>query len=103
MATVSIFTLSFLFIMLVAPSLQKIRKNSQVRSFLTGVTLAVLEAIAISAIFLAKTALIQATIIQSVGATLIFVLALMELIYYQITPWKLIVFGSLLGLIVSLF
>lgn len=84
-ATVSIFTPSFLFIMLAAPFLQKIRQNSQVKSFLKGVTPAVLGAIAAAAIPLAQTALIQETMVQSLGATLIFLLALIGLIKYRIT------------------
>jgi chromate transporter len=101
-ATVSIFTPSFLFIMVAAPLLQKIRQNPQVKSFLKGVTPAVLGAIAAAAIPLAQTALIQETIARSLGVTLIFILALIGLITYRITPWKLILFGSLLGVGVSL-
>jgi chromate transporter len=101
-ATVGIFTPSFLFIMVAAPLLQKIRQNPQVKSFLKGVTPAVLGAIAAAAIPLGQTALIQETIARSLGVTLIFILALIGLITYRITPWKLILFGSLLGLGVSL-
>ena len=100
-ATVSIFTPSFLFIMLAAPLLQKIRNNPSVKSFLKGITPAVLGAIAAAAIPLAQTALIQETITQSGGAILIFLLALIGLIGYKVTPWKLIIFGSLLGIGVS--
>jgi chromate transporter len=100
-ATVGIFTPSFLFIMVAAPLLQKIRQNPQVKSFLKGVTPAVLGAIAAAAIPLGQTALIQETITRSLGVTLIFILALIGLIRYQITPWKLILFGSLLGVGVS--
>ncbi|VEP14624.1 Chromate transport protein [Hyella patelloides LEGE 07179] len=101
-ATVSIFTPSFLFIMIATPLLQKIRNYPQVKSFLKGVTPAVLGAIAAAAIPLAQTALIQETIAQSIEVTVIFILALIGLINYKITPWKLILVGSLLGLGFSL-
>ena len=100
-ATVSIFTPSFLFIMLTVPLLQKIRNNPSVKCFLKGVAPAVLGAIAAAAIPLAQTALIQETITQSIGVIVIFLGALIGLIGYKYTPWKLILFGSLSGIVFS--
>lgn len=88
--------------MLAAPLLQKIRNNPQVKSFLKGITPAVLGAIVAAAIPLAQTALIQETIIQSVGAIIIFLLALIGLIGYQFSPCKLILLGSITGICISL-
>ncbi|WP_036477941.1 chromate efflux transporter [Myxosarcina sp. GI1] len=99
-STIAIFTPSFLFIMLAAPLLQKLRQNPQVRNFLKGVTPAVLGAIAAAAIPLAQTALIQERLSYSIIATVIFILALIALIYYRVATWRLILAGALLGLLV---
>ena len=101
-STLAIFTPSFLFIMLAAPLLQKLRQNLQVRNFLKGVTPAVLGAIAAAAIPLAQTALIQERLSYSIIATVIFILALIALIYYRVSTWRLILAGALLELLVHL-
>lgn len=99
---IAIFTPSFLFIMLAAPLLQKLRQNPQIRNFLKGVTPAVLGAIAAAAIPLVQTALIQERLSYSIIATVIFILALIALIHYRVSTWRLILAGALLGLLVHL-
>jgi chromate transporter len=66
-AAIAIFTPSFAFIMLAAPLLKKIRQNPWVKSFLMGVTPAVLGAIAAAAIPIAQTTLIQTKIVTVQG------------------------------------
>lgn len=103
LSTIAIFTPSFAFIMLAAPVLRKIRQNDWVKSFLKGVTPAVLGAIAAAAIPIAQTTLIQTKISHSIGAGLILILSLIALIRYQIATWKLILLGALLGLLIAAF
>ena len=98
-STVAIFTPSFLFIMVAAPLLQKVRNNPQVKSFLKGVTPAVLGAVAAAAIPLAQTALIQEDFMLSIGTITIFILSLISIIKYQITVWKIIFAGALFSYI----
>jgi chromate transporter len=103
LAMIAIFTPSFAFIMLAAPLLRKIRQNKWIKSFLKGVTPAVLGAIAAAAIPIAQNTLIQTKISHSIGAGLILILSLIALISYQIATWKLILLGGLLGLLITVF
>ena len=98
-STVAIFAPSFLFIMVAAPLLQKIRHNHQVKNFLKGVTPAVLGAVAAAAIPLAQTALVQETLVESIGIVVIFCLSLVGVIQYQIAVWKLLFLGFLFSII----
>ncbi|MDH6098972.1 chromate efflux transporter [Anabaenopsis sp. FSS-46] len=96
---VAIFTPSFLFIMGAAPLLVRIRQNPWIRSFLRGVTPAVLGAIAAAAIPLAKTAIIQDTPVRSVFALIVAILALIALVRFRRPTWQLVPTGAILGLI----
>ncbi len=95
---VAIFTPSFLFIMGAAPLLVRIRQNPWIRSFLRGVTPAVLGAIAAAAIPLGKTALIQDTPVRSVFALIVAILALIALVRFRRPTWQLVPTGAVLGL-----
>ncbi|MDH6105051.1 chromate efflux transporter [Anabaenopsis tanganyikae CS-531] len=95
---VAIFTPSFLFIMGAAPLLVRIRQNPWIRSFLRGVTPAVLGAIASAAIPLAKTAIIQDTPVRSVFALIVAILALIALVRFRRPTWQLVPTGAILGL-----
>ncbi|MGF1482483.1 MAG: chromate efflux transporter [Cyanophyceae cyanobacterium] len=101
-SAIAIFTPSFAFIMLAAPLLLRIRQNPWVKGFLRGVTPAVLGAIAAAAIPLAQTALIQESLLQSVGAVAIFLVALIALLRYKTPTWQLVPMGAVLGLLVGL-
>ena len=96
---VAIFTPSFLFIMGAAPLLVRIRQHPWIRSFLRGVTPAVLGAIAAAAIPLAKTAIIQDTWVRSVFALIVAILALIALFRFRRPTWQLVPTGAVLGLI----
>ncbi|HZG37086.1 MAG TPA: chromate efflux transporter, partial [Nodosilinea sp.] len=67
-ATIAIFTPSFLFIMFASPFLLRLRQNLWVKSFLKGVMPAALGAIAAAAIPLAAAALLQPTVPRTVVA-----------------------------------
>jgi chromate transporter len=98
-AAIAIFTPSFLFIMGAAPLLIRIRQNPWIRSFLKGVTPAVLGAIAAAAIPLAQTAIIQDTLGRSILAAMISILALVALIRFKRPTWQLVPAGAIIGLI----
>ncbi|HYW21976.1 MAG TPA: chromate efflux transporter [Nodularia sp. (in: cyanobacteria)] len=100
---VAIFTPSFLFIMGAAPILVRIRQNPWIRSFLKGVTPAVLGAIASAAIPLAQTAIIQDTLWRSILAAIVGILALVALIRFQRPTWQLVPAGAIIGLIAGAF
>lgn len=97
-ATVAIFTPSFIFIMAAAPLLTKVRQNSLIQSFLKGITPAVLGAIVAASIPIAQSAILQENILLSLGGITILFLALIALIRYRFATWKLIILGGILGL-----
>ncbi|MEM1251116.1 MAG: chromate efflux transporter [Cyanobacteria bacterium P01_H01_bin.21] len=98
-SAVGIFTPSFLFIMLAAPVLLKLRQNPQIQAFLKGVKPAVLGAIAAAAIPLSRTAFGQANVPLSVMALLVGIAALVAIVRFRVTSWKLILAGALVGLV----
>jgi chromate transporter len=102
-SAIAIFTPSFIFIMAAAPLLLRIRQNPGIRSFLKGVTPAVLGAIAAAAIPLAQTAIIQDTLGRSILAVIIAILALVALIRFQRPTWQLVPTGAIIGLIAGSF
>ncbi len=100
-SAIAIFLPSFAFIMFAAPLLLKIRGNPRVKSFLRGVTPAVLGAIAAAAIPLAQTALVQDKLSQSISASIILILALVALLRYKVPSWQLVLGGAISGLILA--
>ncbi|MEL6248377.1 MAG: chromate efflux transporter [Cyanobacteria bacterium J06648_16] len=98
-SAVGIFTPSFLFIMLAAPLLLRLRQNVWIKAFLQGVKPAVLGAIAAAAIPLGQTAFLRETVPLSVLAIVIGVAALVAIIRFRIIAWKLILVGAVIGLI----
>jgi chromate transporter len=102
-SAVAIFTPSFVFIMGAAPLLIRIRQQPWIRSFLKGVTPAVLGAIASAAIPLAQTAIIQDTLANSILAVIIGILALVALIRFKRPTWQLVPSGAIIGLIAGVF
>lgn len=102
-SAIAIFTPSFLLIMGAAPLLVRIRQNPWIRSFLQGVTPAVLGAIAAAAIPLAQTAIIQDTLGRSILAAIVGILALVALIRFQRPTWQLVPAGAIIGLIAGAF
>jgi chromate transporter len=102
-SAIAIFTPSFVFIMAAAPLLLRIRQNPGIRSFLKGVTPAVLGAIAAAAIPLAQTAIIQDTLGRSILAVIIAILTLVALIRFQRPTWQLVPAGAIIGLIAGNF
>lgn len=101
-ASVGIFTPSFLFIMAGAPILLRLRQNPWVKAFLSGVRPGVLGAIAVAAIPLAQTAIVeQPNWWLSVIAGTIAIVALIALIRWKTPTWQLVLIGGWVGLLVS--
>ena len=102
-ASIGIFTPSFLFIMAGAPRLLRLRQNPYVKAFLMAVRPAVLGAIAIATLPLEQTAIIERSslwLIVIAGA--ITVLSLVALIRFKTPTWQLVLAGGGLGLLVGL-
>ncbi|MBD1916079.1 MULTISPECIES: chromate efflux transporter [Cyanophyceae] len=98
-ATIAIFTPSFLFIMFASPFLVRLRQNPWAKSFLKGVMPAVLGAIAAAAIPLAAAALLQDTMPKTVVAIAVGLAALIALVRFRRPTWQLVPAGALIGLI----
>ncbi|MBW4653969.1 MAG: chromate efflux transporter [Kaiparowitsia implicata GSE-PSE-MK54-09C] len=98
-ATISMFTPSFLFIMLASPVLVRLRQNLWVRSFLRGITPAALGAIAATAILLAQASLIQETATGTAIALAIALAALIALVRFRQPAWALVLGGAIAGLL----
>ena len=98
-AAVGMFTPSFLFIMLASPLLLRLRQNGWIKAFLQGIKPAVLGAIAAAAIPLSQTAFIRETVPLSVLAVIVGVAALVAIIQFRVTSWKLILAGAVIGLV----
>lgn len=98
-ATVAIFTPSFLFIMFASPFLLRLRQNPWVRSFLKGVLPGALGAIAAAAIPLAAAALVQPTVPRTVVAIVVGIAALVALVRFRRPTWQLVPAGAVVGLI----
>ena len=101
-ASIGIFTPSFLFIMMGAPILLRVRNNPWIKAFLTAVRPAVLGAIAAAAIPLAETAIWQHSVwwLAVIAAT-ITLLSLIALIRWKVPTWQLVLAGGVLGLALS--
>ncbi|MEM9485683.1 MAG: chromate efflux transporter, partial [Cyanobacteria bacterium P01_F01_bin.116] len=95
-SAVGIFTPSFLFIMLAAPLLVRLRKNPWVQAFLKGIKPAVVGAIMAAAVPLGQTAFGQSNGALSVLAVVIAIASLIAIICFRITAWKLILGGAIL-------
>ena len=98
-SAVGIFTPSFLFIMLAAPVLVRLRKNPWVQAFLRGIKPAVVGAIMAAAVPLGQTTFGQATWSLSVLAVVVAISSLIAIIRFRITAWKLILAGAAVGLV----
>ncbi|NEP19407.1 MAG: chromate efflux transporter [Leptolyngbya sp. SIO4C1] len=98
-STIGIFTPSFVFILLAAPVLLRLRENQSVQAFLHGVRPAVLGAIAAAAVPLSETAFLQSSVPLSGLAIAIGLAALAAIIRFRVTTWKLILAGGLVGLV----
>ncbi|NJL36503.1 MAG: chromate efflux transporter [Leptolyngbyaceae cyanobacterium RM2_2_4] len=102
-SAIAIFTPSFLLIMGASPFLIRIRRNPRIRSFLKGVTPAVLGAIAAAAIPLAQSAILQDTPGRTIVAAIVGVVALVALIRFKRPTWQLVPAGAVVGLIAGAF
>jgi chromate transporter len=101
-ASVGIFTPSFLFIMAGAPILLRVRQNPWAQAFLAAVRPAVLGAIAAATIPLAQTAIWAYPVWWLRGlAAAIALLALVALIRWKIPTWQLVLAGGALGLAIG--
>ncbi|NEQ46134.1 MAG: chromate efflux transporter [Leptolyngbya sp. SIOISBB] len=99
-ATVGIFTPSFLFIMAGAPVLLRIRQNPWIQAFLQAVRPGVLGAIAAASIPLMQTAIFgQSSLVLAAIATTITLLSLAALIRFKVPTWQLVLSGGLVGLL----
>ncbi|EKV01498.1 chromate transporter, chromate ion transporter family [Leptolyngbya sp. PCC 7375] len=98
-SAIGIFTPSFLFIMLAAPVLVRLRQNTWVQAFLKGIKPAVVGAIMAAAIPLGQTAFGQETWVLSLLAVVVAIASLIAIIRFKVTAWKLILGGAAVGLI----
>ena len=98
-SAIGIFTPSFLFIMLAAPVLVRLRQNTWVQAFLKGIKPAVVGAIMAAAIPLGQTAFGRETWALSILAVVIAIASLIAIIRFKLTAWKLILGGAVVGLI----
>ncbi|MEM9806876.1 MAG: chromate efflux transporter [Cyanobacteria bacterium P01_D01_bin.56] len=98
-SAVGIFTPSFLFIMLAAPLLVRLRRNPWAQAFLKGIKPAVVGAIMAAAVPLGKTTFGQANLALSVLAIVIAIASLLAIIRFKVTAWKLILVGAAVGLV----
>ena len=104
-ATVAAFTPSFGFIILLAPLLQRWRKNPWVKAFLKGVTPGVLGTISAVTVPLAIAALGLENGLAAVNwgftsvAAALMGAAAIALIRFKVAAWKLLLAGALVGLI----
>ncbi|MGB3203230.1 MAG: chromate transporter, partial [Nodosilinea sp.] len=98
-ATVGIFTPSFLFIMFASPFLLRLRQNPSAKRALRGVMPAALGAIAAAAIPLAAAALTQPTLPRTVVAITVGIAALTALVRFRRPTWQLVPTGAMAGLI----
>lgn len=97
-ATLGIFTPSFLFIMGAAPVLLKLRQNPWAKGFLQGVKPAVLGAIAAAAVPLGQAAFLQPTPQLTLLTLLIGLVAWACLIRFKTPTWQLVLGGAVVGL-----
>ena len=98
-SAIGIFTPSFLFIMLAAPLLVRLRRNAWVQAFLKGIKPAVVGAIMAAAVPLGQTAFGRETWALSLLAVAIAIASLIAIIRFKVTAWKLILGGAVLGLV----
>ncbi|MFG6097251.1 chromate efflux transporter [Leptothoe sp. ISB3NOV94-8A] len=98
-SAIGIFTPSFLFIMLAAPVLVRLRQNTWVQAFLKGIKPAVVGAIMAAAIPLGQTAFGRETWALSILAGVVAIASLIAIIRFKVTAWKLILGGAAVGLI----
>ncbi|MEM1238944.1 MAG: chromate efflux transporter [Cyanobacteria bacterium P01_H01_bin.26] len=98
-SAVGIFTPSFLFIMLAAPLLVRLRRNAWVQAFLRGIKPAVVGAIMAAAVPLGQTAFGRETWSLSVLSVVVAIAALVAIVRFKVTAWKLILVGGIIGLV----
>ncbi|MEM9266212.1 MAG: chromate efflux transporter [Cyanobacteria bacterium P01_F01_bin.13] len=98
-SALGIFTPSFLFIMLAAPLLVRLRRNGWVQAFLKGIKPTVVGAIMAAAVPLGETAFGRETWPLSVLAVAIEIASLIAIMRFKITAWKLILGGAVIGLV----
>ncbi|MEM9817181.1 MAG: chromate efflux transporter [Cyanobacteria bacterium P01_D01_bin.6] len=99
-AAFGIFFPSFLFIMLGAPLLLRMRQNLWVRAFLKAVRPAVLGAIAAATLPLAQTAIwAQPALVLAAIAAAIALISLTALVRFKVPTWQLVLSGGSVGLL----
>ncbi|MEB3290473.1 MAG: chromate efflux transporter [Leptolyngbya sp.] len=98
-ATLAIFTPSFVFILVASPFLRQLRQRPWVKRGLKGVLPAVLGAIAAAVIPLAQAAMLQPNLPRTLFAAGLVVTALIALIRFRCPTWQIVLVGSALGLI----
>ncbi len=98
-ATAAIFAPSFVFILLAAPLLLRIRRNAWVKGSLQAITPTALGAVAAATVPLAQKALLQETMAESLMALGIGGAALIALLCFRQPTWLLVVAGGGVGLL----
>lgn len=103
-ATIGIFLPSFVFVILTAPLIPRMRRSRLMSAFLDGVNAGVIAAILITVAHLAAEALqpLDANLASSAIAVLLALASLVALIRFRINATWLILAGALVGLAVQL-
>lgn len=99
LATVGIFLPAFVFVILTAPLIPRMRRSPITGAFLTGVNAGVVAAILVTVIALAREALTTPDGAFSVVAFAVFAAALVALIRFKLNATWVILAGALVGLI----
>ncbi|MDJ0508622.1 MAG: chromate transporter [Crocosphaera sp.] len=102
-ATTAVFLPSFVFIMIAAPFWLKLRDSRKIRSFMLGVTPAILGAITATALSLLIVTLSQSTPLESIMKGIMAIAALIALLRYKIPIWLLVVVGAIIKPLVTIF
>lgn len=98
-STIAVFAPSFIFIMIAAPLLLKLRNNLKVSAFIQGVSPAVVGVISAASVSLLQVTLSKSTLFESIIAGVISLATLIALLRYKTPTWVLVPCGGIIGLL----
>ncbi len=101
LATLGIFLPSFVFVMLSAPFIPRLRRSQPVRNFLAGVHAAVVAAILVTLLGLARTALTDSAGQPWLPGAALCAFALFALLRMRVNATRLVFIGAVVGLLLA--